>query len=146
MEYDLTYEVRKEDLTLRTMFVEAIVETSFLEGVKKDAGVFHDTLSLAHDRNWIHPTRLAENLRENGHSVSDSNTRKWFKIKPSERSTPNNLMMIEAFKAVSRLMQQDIESLQSKLTSRVIQNNIKVATAEIIQPDKQQAVEKALAI
>jgi hypothetical protein len=140
MKYDLNYQVRKEDLTLRRMFVEAISETTFLESVKKEAEVFHDTLSLAQDRNWIKPTILAKEL-----DVSESNTRKWFKKDPNERSTPSYLIMVEAFKAISKLMAKDIKSLHSDLDSLAVSLSKAKEKEKVIQHEVHKEKRPAVA-
>lgn len=138
MNNDLKYQVQKEDLTLRRMFVEAIAETDYLESVKKEPDVFHETLSLAQDRNWMQPTRLAKDL-----DLSDSNTRKWFKINPNERSTPSHIIMETALKAVIKLMTIDIKSLQSELDSPIVsQSQVK---SKEIKPEARKKILVAVA-
>ena len=112
MVQDLAFRVRKEDVMLRKMFAEAVIERDFLDLVKKDPSMFHQTLELALSRNWLKPARLAKAL-----NVSESNTRKWFKTNAEEQSTPNAPTRVAAFQAVSALLQEDVKSIEDKLAS-----------------------------
>ena len=111
----LMYRVKKEDVALRIMFSDAIIEENFLKSVKKNPELFHETLSLACDRNWIHPVVLAKKLNENGTDVSESNTRKWFKQAVKDRVTPNSVMMTEVFKAASEILKNSVKNIQTEL-------------------------------
>jgi len=112
MAQDLAFRIRKEDAMLRKMFAEAVIEKAFLDLIKKDPSLFHQTLELTVSRNWLKPARLAEAL-----DVSESNTRKWFKTKVEEQSTPNVPTRVAALQKVSALMQEDIRLVEVELAS-----------------------------
>lgn len=121
MAQDLTFRIKKEDALLRKMFADAVIENGFLELVKKDPTLFHETLELALSRNWLKPSQLAKAL-----NTSESNTRKWFKTMAEERSTPNVPTRVAVFQAASALIKEDVNSIEEELAS----SSLKYALAD----------------
>ena len=80
MTTSLTRDLKRQDVMMRKMFVDAIRGDGY-KVANITPEVFHETLILAKDRNWIHPTSLAEAVRG-----SDSNVRKWFEKEAGKRS------------------------------------------------------------
>ena len=93
---------------MRKMFADAIRGNGY-QVANITPEVFHETLILAKDRNWIHPTPLAEAVRG-----SDSNVRKWFEKEAGKRSTPTPSTMAKALEELSRLIHADVVRIEAE--------------------------------
>jgi len=77
-------EIEQYDIVIRKMFADTISDKDFLN-LNLTKEVFHEILILAKDRNWIHPTKLAQLL-----GVSEPNVRKYFAKDPEKRVAPTD--------------------------------------------------------
>ena len=108
MTTSLTRDLKRQDVMMRKMFVDAIRGDGYKVATITPE-VFHETLILAKDRNWIHPTSLAEAVRG-----SDSNVRKWFEKEAGKRSTPARSTMANVLEELSRLIHEDVARIEAE--------------------------------
>lgn len=114
MDNNEDFATKKEDLTLRRMFVEVIIKENYLDATKltpkENSIIFHDALHLAYKRGWLEPDALAKEL-----DVPEWSMKAWFN-QVTEGSFPLDQGIMEnALRVVCKIMTKDIESLQSNL-------------------------------
>jgi hypothetical protein len=139
MSSELADNVKRQDLVMRRMFADAIRGPSY-KAEAVTAEVFHETLALAHERNWIHPTRLARAVE-----ASDSNTRKWFY---PERTTPLKPVMAHALQKLSDLIREDaarIAAGKPTVNNTIVHQNDKLSTPVPAKATIKRKVHRALA-
>jgi hypothetical protein len=103
----LTATESSQDLLMRKMFADAIR----CSGYKADAvtaDVFYHTIRLAHERNWIHHTRLALAVEK-----SDSLTRKWFEAELEGKPIDDKRLMATAILKLSDLIRDDVARIEA---------------------------------
>lgn len=100
--------VNERDLELRKLFAETLLDVEFQEEVRSDPEVFHSTLRLAQQRNWVHYSQLAKLV-----GLSDAHVNKMFKSEDSEgRFTPGTGDRLEVLTQLSRLLSSDVERMK----------------------------------
>jgi AraC-like DNA-binding protein len=105
---ELMRAVNERDLELRRLFAETLLDSEFQEEVRTDPEVFHSTLRLAQQRNWVHYSQLAKLV-----GLSDTHVNKMFKEEGSgSRFTPGVGDRLEVLTQLSKLLASDVERMR----------------------------------
>lgn len=103
--------VNERDLELRKLFADTLLDVEFQEEVRSDPEVFHSTLRLAQQRNWVHYSQLAKLV-----GFSDAHVNKMFKEEGNEsRFTPSVGDRLEVLTQLGRLLLSDVERMKCGL-------------------------------
>ena len=102
--------LRKQDVAMRRMFADTLLGPEYgMERITR--ALFSEALCVANERNWIHPTRMAEAV---GSSVS--NVHKWFHRDPATRSAPaQRAMQAMAVCELAKLVKADADRIEADL-------------------------------
>ena len=107
------YKKSEEEIeALLSVFLQYLRDREALENVKKDPEAFHDILTKAQNKKYIHYTRLAAVM-----GLSDASTvSRWFKEPGSKsRKTPDPYRRVYALRALARIVRRDIERIEAGL-------------------------------